>query len=127
MAKILFSDRLAHNFDARDAQDTAMIVEAFLPILEDIPTERLRECYVAALKKRNSGDTFQIRAVEILQAWQGMETARLLLPAAPDDHCWRCKDTRFETVLNLETNEDMQIPCQTCRWNEIGEYLERSN
>ncbi|MGI8655452.1 MAG: hypothetical protein ACR2LC_09560 [Pyrinomonadaceae bacterium] len=70
LAKILFDDRIAHNYDPRKAADTDAIVQTFLPITRSVPAKYLYESYVVALENRAQGNNFQITAIELVQAWK---------------------------------------------------------
>ena len=70
LAKILFDDRAAHQYEPRAAEETEMIAQTFIPITRSIPVEHLYRSYVAAVEARTTGNNFQITAIELLQGWK---------------------------------------------------------
>lgn len=114
LAKVLFDDRIARQFDPRPAEETDRIVTSMLPVTRSIPTRYLYECYVVAMEMRAAGNNFPITGIELVQAWkekQGaveMESLRAdrLLPANAAAACVRCyKRTTDKGIVEcLEIN-----------------------
>lgn len=109
LAKILFDDRVAHQYDPRAAEDTDMIVQTFLPITRSVPLNRLYESYVGAVEARAPGNNFQITAGEIVQAWRVLEGRIEMeskgayddsraLPSRAAAACSRCQGTGWERM-----------------------------
>src|SRR5688572_31548515 len=70
LAEILFRDRAAAQYEARDTEDLDILVQTIMPQTRSVPVKHLPECYVVALEQRQPGDNFQIRGVELVNAWK---------------------------------------------------------
>lgn len=109
LAEILFRDRAAAQYEARETEDLDILVQTIMPQTRSIPVKYLPECYVVALEQRAAGDNFQIRGVELVNAWKviqgrvemeskGAYDNRRALPSRARGACSRCFGTGFERM-----------------------------
>jgi hypothetical protein len=109
LAEIFFLDRASAQYDGREPEDLDALVQTVLPLTRSIPVEYLAECYVVALEQRPASDNYQIRGVELLNAWkvvQGrleMESSGAydkgrLLPTHAANACPKCYGTGMERM-----------------------------
>jgi hypothetical protein len=129
LAKILLDDRLAHQYEVDDPRDTDILAQAMLPVTRSIPVEYLYESYVVAMEMRAPGDTYQIKGVEMVAAFNTrirglleMESVthgghnQKLLPERSAAGCPRCVkelDQASRTMVCREVMPDGSVggPC----------------
>lgn len=109
LVKILLDDRLAHNYELRDAEDVDIIAQAMLPVTRSVPVNQLYPSYLVAMENRQPGNNFQITGIEILQGWRAIQdknetygtsqTGQKLLPENAAKACLRCFGTGKEQML----------------------------
>lgn len=110
LAEILFYDRASAQYPGRDPEELDALVQTIIPQTRSIPVRYLAECYVVALEQRKPDDNFQIRGVELINAWKviagriEMESkgaySQKQLPTNAAATCQRCYGTGMERMPN---------------------------
>lgn len=89
-------------------------MEAWAEVLSDIPIDRLNECYVLAMKRKESN--FALGAPELVKAWSELsEVVRYENLTDDKDDCTHCDDERMEEIFIPSKGETYKLPCFYCR------------
>jgi hypothetical protein len=135
LAEIFFRDRASAQYESRDPEDLDALVQTVLPQTRSIPVKYLSECYVVALEARQPGDNFQIRGVELLNAWKviqgrvemeskgAYENKTRLLTANARGACSRCFGTGFERM----SDGSVRPNCPHEQWTDEDELTAEEN
>ena len=116
MLFLISKARLASNQDLLEAgsvlEQTTLAV--WLEALEDVPLNKLNECYLAAIKKHSN--SFPLGVSEIAAVWHEEITALAERPKvseiqrkAVEEYCAPCSGTGFEVVPGKGAR-----PCAHC-------------
>jgi hypothetical protein len=104
--------RLACSLPAFDTQELAAAVEAWCEILaEAVPVERLNDCYLFAIRNRNS--TFPLAVTEITTAWKAIATEEAE-QAKRLRHCHVCKGAGRELIYDPKSDTEFVKECPFC-------------
>lgn len=129
LVEIFFLDRASAQYESRDVDDLDALVQMVIPQTRSIPVKYLPECYVVALEARQAGDNFQIRGVELLNAWKvirgrvemeskgAYENKTRLLTSNARGACSRCFGTNFERMPDGSVRPN----CPHDQWTEEDE------
>ncbi|MBX7224317.1 MAG: hypothetical protein K1Y36_30660 [Blastocatellia bacterium] len=77
-----------------------------------VPLERLNECYLTAMRNRNS--TFPLNASELCTAWREMQAIERFAPKPQVADCEICRGTGWEQMENRAVR-----PCK-CRQSKTA-------
>lgn len=124
MGRLILKTRLAFSLPSLDVHEFPAAVEAWCEILANtVPVERLNDCYLFAIKDRNS--TFPLAVTEILTAWRAIANEEAE-QAKRNRHCHVCGGTGMGMVYNPATNTEIQKECPYC-FGDIRTDIERVN
>jgi hypothetical protein len=135
LARLFYSDRLSHQYEGRDPEDLDLLIQAVIPQTRSIPVHYLPECYVVALEQRPPGDNFQIRGVELVNAWKviqgrvemeskgAYENKTRLITANARGACSRCFGTGFERMPDGSVRPN----CPHDQWTDEDQLTAEEN
>lgn len=104
MGHLILKSRLAYSLPALDVDEFKAATEAWCEVLvETIPTQRLHDCYLHAMKNRDS--SFPLSAGDMVRSWRDICNANRYKPvSAALDHmlrgdvCQDCNGTGTELI-----------------------------
>ena len=102
--------RLVCSLPALNTQEFAAAIEAFCEVLHGaVPVERLNECYLYAVRHRNS--TYPLAVTELIEAYQSIcaEEAAKRRPACPV-----CQGAGMATAYDPKNDVEFQKECPYC-------------
>jgi hypothetical protein len=110
VARVIVKIRLVCSLPALETTELAAAVEAFCEVLNGVvPAERLNECYLYAIRHRNS--TYSLAATEIIEAWRAILSDEVSKRRA----CHLCDGSGYAMVRDPDNHErDIQKECPHC-------------
>ena len=122
IARLIVKTRLASSLPTFDTQELAAAVEAWSEILFGaVPGDRLNDCYVYAMRHRES--TFALASTEVLCAWRiiNAEESHQREKTKP---CRLCFGHGFGMVYDPKTDTEIVKECPHCN-GRVVTSLER--
>ena len=103
--------RLVCSLPALERDELAVAVEAFSEVLYgSVPAERLNDCYLYAVKHRDS--TFPLAVTEIIHAWRAILAEEVARRPQP---CFLCDGSGYATIRDPNDHDkDIVKECPNC-------------